>query len=568
MKTTITIGKRHGDGNLTVDVATLLKTRGLIQANSGGGKSWLLRRIAEQLFGIVPVIIIDPEGEFATLREKFGYVLVGKGGETPADSRSAKMVAHKLLELQASAVCDLYEMNPSARHHWVRVFLEALVDAPKELWHPTVIIVDEAHTFCPEKGQGESEASEAMTALATRGRKRRFCAIWATQRLAKLNKSATAELLNRLVGPTFEDVDLKRAADLLSIPADERRDFDKEMRTRQPGDFYAFGRALCTERTLVRVGDVQTSHEIEESQGLGPPPAPAKVRALLPQLADLPQQAEEKAKTEAELRNEIRRLNGELVLAKRTPPAAPAAKVERKEVLVLKDAQITRLHAAAERFEKMAGDVVAVVRGISEAILKISARPLPPQPAPMPARVAPAPSAAPTLPRIAQPRPAPRLPAGPAAANGELTKGERRILTAAAQYEEGVTRKQLSVLCDYKKSTRDEYVKQLAAKGYLARSGLELVATAEGRAALGDFEPLPTGQALIDYWLQRLPLGERKIFEIAIQAYPQAVQRTALDELTGYKKSTRDEYIKQSVARRILEVAGPGEIRAAKHFFE
>src|SRR5947209_2102103 len=98
-RTTVNIG-----GHVELDVAILLKTRLLIQANSGGGKSWLIRRLAEQLFGVAPVIIIDPEGEFSTLREKFGFVLVGKGGETPADPRSAKLVAHKLLELQASAV--------------------------------------------------------------------------------------------------------------------------------------------------------------------------------------------------------------------------------------------------------------------------------------------------------------------------------------------------------------------------------------------------------------------------------------------------------------------------------
>lgn len=106
-----------------LDVNTLLRTRMLVQANSGKGKSWLLRRIAEQLFAKVQVLIIDPEGEFATLREKFGYVLVGKGGETPADPRSAALVAHKLLELRASAVCDLYEMKPFARHEWVQKFL-------------------------------------------------------------------------------------------------------------------------------------------------------------------------------------------------------------------------------------------------------------------------------------------------------------------------------------------------------------------------------------------------------------------------------------------------------------
>jgi hypothetical protein len=81
----ITIGKA-GARTIHLDVDVVLKTRLLIQGGSGSGKSWLIRRLAEQLFGKLPVIIIDPEGEFATLREKFGYVLVGPGGETPLDS--------------------------------------------------------------------------------------------------------------------------------------------------------------------------------------------------------------------------------------------------------------------------------------------------------------------------------------------------------------------------------------------------------------------------------------------------------------------------------------------------
>lgn len=327
MKPSIILGKDAHGKNVALDIDTLIKTRLLIQANSGGGKSFLIRRMCEQLFGHVPVIIIDPEGEFATLREKFGYVLVGKGGETPADPRSAKLVAHKLLELRASAVIDLYEMNPRQRHEYVKLFSEAMIDAPKNLWRPTIIVFDEAHTWCPEKGSGESVASDAVTAFPTRGRKRRFCAVFATQRLGKLRKDASAELLNRLIGPTFEDVDLKRAIDLLSIPADQKREFEAGMRVLDPGNFYALGRAICKERTLFKVGGVETSHEIEEAKfGSEPPPTPERIKNLLPQLADLPKQAETAAKTESELKAEIRTLKQEVQQLKAAKPQVTAIK--------------------------------------------------------------------------------------------------------------------------------------------------------------------------------------------------------------------------------------------------
>jgi hypothetical protein len=48
----------YGNRNISIDLKTLLRTRLLVQANSGGGKSWLLRRLAEQLFGKGPVWIV------------------------------------------------------------------------------------------------------------------------------------------------------------------------------------------------------------------------------------------------------------------------------------------------------------------------------------------------------------------------------------------------------------------------------------------------------------------------------------------------------------------------------
>src|SRR2546428_4563516 len=138
----IEIGKFDNGKAARIDLSLLLRTRGLVQANSGGGKSWLLRRLAEQVFGHVPMIIIDPEGEFATLRERHGFVLVGPGGETPADTRSAPLVAHKLLELRASAVCDLFEMKTTQRLQWSLQSLAAMVNTTNLHVRPPLIVVD------------------------------------------------------------------------------------------------------------------------------------------------------------------------------------------------------------------------------------------------------------------------------------------------------------------------------------------------------------------------------------------------------------------------------------------
>ena len=54
----------------------------VVAADHGPGE----RRLLEQTYARVPQIVIDVEGEFHTLREKFDYVLAGqKGGDCPAD---------------------------------------------------------------------------------------------------------------------------------------------------------------------------------------------------------------------------------------------------------------------------------------------------------------------------------------------------------------------------------------------------------------------------------------------------------------------------------------------------
>ena len=57
----IIIGTSDGR-NVGFDIEELLVSRLLVQANSGGGKSFLLRRMLEQAYGKVQSIVIDLAG--------------------------------------------------------------------------------------------------------------------------------------------------------------------------------------------------------------------------------------------------------------------------------------------------------------------------------------------------------------------------------------------------------------------------------------------------------------------------------------------------------------------------
>lgn len=287
------------NSTIGIDLDKLIESRLLIQANSGGGKSWAIRRIIEQTFGHVQIIVIDPEGEFGNMRSEFDFVYVGKGGDAPAESRSAALLSHRLLELKASAIIDLYELPPQERKHFVRLFLEAMVNAPKELWHDCLIVLDEAHIFAPEKS--DSEALGAVIDLATRGRKRGFSVVLASQRISKLHKDAAAECNNKLIGRTTLDIDRKRAGEELGLTSKEEI---LALRNLMPGEFMVFGPAIGRDVERVAIGDVKVKPEKRGVNRGGISAPSATVKKILAKLADLPQEAAQEAKTIAEFKAE------------------------------------------------------------------------------------------------------------------------------------------------------------------------------------------------------------------------------------------------------------------------
>ena len=232
------IGQITDGGKLECDLPALVDTRLLIQANSGGGKSWLLRLIAERAG--IQTIVLDNEGEFASLREAVDMLLVGANGELPANPRHAALLARRLLEYKVSAVIDLYDLKLAER----RQFIKAL----SRRAHPPAARAVAADAGDPRRGPyllpgarfGETESTEAVIGLMSQGRKRGYAGIIATQRLSKLHKDAAAEANNVIIGRTWLDADQARAGDALGLSKPDRlklRDLDQ-------GEFYAFGPAF------------------------------------------------------------------------------------------------------------------------------------------------------------------------------------------------------------------------------------------------------------------------------------------------------------------------------------
>jgi hypothetical protein len=201
---------------VTIDLEELLATRLLVQGNSGSGKSHLLRRLLEKSAGQVQQIVIDPEGDFVTLAGPYGHLAIEASEH---DEKEIARAALRIREHRASVVLSLEGLEAEGQMRCAAAFLSALFEAPRDHWYPALVVVDEAQLFAPTSGGEVAEevrraSLSAMTNLMCRGPKRGLAGIIATQRLAKLAKNVAAEASNFLMGRTFLDIDMARAADL------------------------------------------------------------------------------------------------------------------------------------------------------------------------------------------------------------------------------------------------------------------------------------------------------------------------------------------------------------------
>jgi energy-coupling factor transporter ATP-binding protein EcfA2 len=348
MATDIDMGAASDGARAHMELEELLASRLLVQGNSGSGKSHLLRRLLEQSAGLVQQVVIDPEGDFVTLSSAFGHMVIEAADYTEAEIAS---IAARTRQHRVSVVLNLEGLEVDAQLRCAGSFLNRLFDAPREQWYPALVVVDEAQLFAPAAaGEVGEEARRvslgAMTNLMCRGRKRGLAGVIATQRLAKLAKNVAAEASNFLMGRTFLDIDMLRAADLLGM---ERRQAE-QIRDLARGQFLALGPALSRRPKLIRIDEVRTtgagggvglaplpSIDREDRQALlfdaldpeAPPPPPVRppepLETVLSQLAA--RSAPEPVEGEADMPDREERIDAVLadIVADRDNPRAPGA---------------------------------------------------------------------------------------------------------------------------------------------------------------------------------------------------------------------------------------------------
>jgi hypothetical protein len=530
----------------------------------------LLRLIAERAG--IQTIVLDNEGEFASLREAVDVLLVGSTGELPANPRHAALLARRLLEYKVSAVIDLYELKLAERRRFVKLFLESLIHLPRELWRPTLVILDEAHIYCPERGSGEAESTEAVVSLMSQGRKRGYAGIIATQRLSKLHKDAAAEANKVIIGRTWLDADQVRAGDALGLSKADRL----KLRDLGQGEFYAFGPALGEPGVVhLRSDRVWTTHPRPGQRHLLTAPAPSQaIRGVLGKFADLPHEAEEESRSLDEARRRIAELERQI---KRLKGAGAARQIDQVEIERAVKSAVERertgwrrkLEQGRARFRRIAAAGASAGQSLEtlKELLEETEREWPSPPA-----------AAVTPDFLANHRPEHATrPVRDRVKSAEsldglltLSSGERRILTALAQHPHGRSKVQVTVLTGYAATGGgfNNYLGALRSRGLIEGDGDRLTITEAGIQALDSWEPLPTGSALIDYWRGRLGKAERLILETLAQMYPDALSKEEVAAKAGYEANGGGFNNALGRLRTLELVQGRGELRASDNLFE
>lgn len=350
------------DDWVSVDLPTLLETRGLIVGSSRSGKTHTLYDLLQSTFGHVQHFVIDREADYVALRAAYPYVVVGGEGDLPISlgPGAVEALTRELLRLKLSAIFDLSDVDEDERLEFSARLCRTMADLPRSsgLWTPCLVVIDEAHHYAPEKGEGgdgAEHARKAVASLASRGAKRGFCLIAATQRLASLSKAVSSLCENRLVLRTGPE-DLKRAADALG----KSRAIHAELRTLDRGTGYAYGPAISTEPVLVRIHSELRVLPPRRGELRAPPsPAPDAVKRLLAELPAAVDAVEHDAADLDAARARIRQIEAEL----RAQRSATDPTIDQLR------AQVNQLQAATRQFqESLQGMRATILQAVDEVL--------------------------------------------------------------------------------------------------------------------------------------------------------------------------------------------------------
>lgn len=150
-----------------------------------------------------------------TLLETLKKLNIYSSNPTPLN----KIVKHK-----QTSIISLKGVEPYVQETFVAGLLRDLFEArKKEEIPPFLLVLEEAHNFCPEKGMGELKSSKIIRTLAGEGRKFGVGLCVISQRPAKIDKNVVSQCTTQILLKITNPNDLKSV-----IASSEGVDSDSE----------------------------------------------------------------------------------------------------------------------------------------------------------------------------------------------------------------------------------------------------------------------------------------------------------------------------------------------------
>jgi len=509
---------------LPVDVVTQTVA---ILAKRRAGKSYTMRRLAEQLFKAgQQIVIVDPKGDQWGIRSAADgkgaglpiVILGGEHGDKPLVPSAGEVVAKLVAEDRASVVLDL----STFRKHEVATFMTAFLEGvyrlkAREAYRtPVMLVIDEADAVAPQKPQkGEERMLGAAEDIVRRGGQRGIGTVLVTQRSAVLNKNVLTQAQVMIALRTIAPQDLAAMKAWIDVHGtlEQQKRLMESLPSLPVGDAWVWAPGWPTGDGIfqrVHVLPIETF-----DSGATPKPgakpvepktaASVDLEAFERQMAETIERA--KANDPKALQAEIARLKKELA----AKPAAPSAKVERVEVPALKDGELARLEDLASAVQQAITEFATVARGVAAAVGLVQHR------------ADPVASTQRAMQRAHRPGGTSAAAHGGAA---KLSKCERAIVGVLAQHGPCAIRK-LAMLAGYtwNSGSFSNALSALRTAGLMAGGNTEeMQLTDAGAAAAADVPPLPSGRALVEHWLINQPAGKcgREIVE-ALLAVPEGL---------------------------------------------
>lgn len=191
----------------------------------GSGKTNTAAVIAEELLSSnIPVYILDIDGEYVSLGEKYPLIHLDFEGEGDINlngwnEEQASQLAQKLIEKELPTAIDLSGVLLSDVWEPLRGILNGIWIAEKEFRKPIFIFVEEAHEFIP---QGKStEIKDTLVRIALRGRKRGIGLVMISQRSAKIDKDVLTQAELYFLHKVVHPADIKVYKEILPLDIHE-----------------------------------------------------------------------------------------------------------------------------------------------------------------------------------------------------------------------------------------------------------------------------------------------------------------------------------------------------------